>query len=286
MRALWLAAFAATGLASPATAQVFSPVPVMGFTRDVIADASGFGPPLSVTAGFHSHFTNSQDAFGFALYQQGFNAAFPARGVPADGSVVTSPTRSYQLGPASGNNSLQLYNYGAGQPVNLTGTLALVTPARYASLSLLLADGLGRQPSQGGYPGTLTVNWSNGNAAAYPYTTYDWFLVSGTPGPNSGVAIGALDRIFFGQNYSYSIDNNTTDPRLFYYDFDLSADPNYLAEALVTSVTATRGPLVPAGTVTNIMGLSGAVTVPEPSTLLLAANGAAVLFATCSRKPR
>lgn len=265
MRPLWVAAITASSMAAPAPAQVFSPIPVTGYTKDVIADAGGLPPTWGTTSGFD---LTSNPSFGYVLYQQGFNTSFPARGVPAGGSIVSSPTRSYQLGPIAGNNSLQLEG-----PTNVTGTLALTTPARYAALSLLLADGAGRQPSQGGSQGTLAVNWSNGNTTAYPYTSYDWFLLSGTPGPNSGVAIGGLDR-FWRANGTF--DNSTTDPRPYYYDFDLSADANYLAGALINGVTATQ---VQQGPVTNIMGLSGAVTVPEPSTLaLLAAAGGLSAF--------
>src|SRR5439155_23786472 len=134
------------------------------------------------------------------------------------GTVVTSPTRPYQLRPIPGNNSLHLHHFN-GTPTTATGTLTLVTPARYAALSLLLADGNGRQPSEGGSPGTLGVNWSNGNTSVYGYTVYDWYLLSGTPGPNSGVAIGGLDRVY---SDGTQFQNSTTDPRLFYYDVDLT----------------------------------------------------------------
>ncbi len=268
MRTLWLTAAAvALSLAGPAAAQVFAPIPVTGYTKDVITNAvpPNAPPYVTTTNGFDDVVTDSVNHPGGVLYQQGYNPSFPTRGVPFDGSIVTSPTRSYQLGPISGSNSLQLYNYGPGL-TNLTGTLSLATPARYAALSVLLASGVGRQPSEGGSPGTLAVNWSNGNATTYPYIVYDWFLLSGTPGPNSGVAISGLDRT---RRELASFTGSTTDPRLFYYDFDLSADPNYLVGALVNSVTATGTQPTGSSEVTNIMGLSGAVTVPEPSALAL-----------------
>ena len=113
----------------------------------------------------------------------------------------------------------------------------------------------------------MGVNWSNGHSTDYSYTSYDWFLLNGTPGPNSGVAISGLDRTLRGSDVT---DNNTVNPTLFYYDIDLSGDPNYAAGALVDSVTAMY--LVtsaPNPVEDNILGLSGSVAVPEPSALLL-----------------
>jgi hypothetical protein len=117
------------------------------------------------------------------------------------------------------------------------------------------------------------VNWSNGNTSDYPYTVYDWFLLTGTPGPNSGVAIAGLDRAIRRTGVP---DNNMTNPALFYYDIDLSADPNYLAGALIESVTAMRQPGNDGVDITNLMGLSGATSVPEPSALLLTISAGAV----------
>jgi hypothetical protein len=242
MRYCLFSATIAISLVAPAAGQVYVPIPVTGYTQDVIADA--VGAPSTTTSG---SFDNGLPPFGgFVLYQQGYNAAFPNLGVPATGSIITSPTRSYQLGPIAGKNSIQLFPT-AGPT---SGTLTLVTPSRYAALSLLLADGGGSQPSQGGWQYNLAVNWSNGNSTSYNYVSYDWFLLSGTPGPNSGVAIAGLDR---ADRTTGVPNDNTVNPDLFYYDIDLSADPNYLAGALIDSVTASR----PASTLSafpNVLG--------------------------------
>jgi hypothetical protein len=285
MRSIWLSAVAALAVAGSAAAQVFTPIPVTGYTQDVIADAGGTAIGTT-TAPFDEPAAFSQNN-AYVLYEQGYNAAAPTRGVPVSGLLVTSPSRSYQLGPINGNNSLQLINPNPvfGQPV-LSGTLTLATPARDAALSLLLADGVGNQPSNGGFPGTLTVNWSNGNATSYSYTVYDWFLLSGTPGPNSGFAITDLDRAIRGTGVPQNV--TTADPRLYYYDIDLSPDPNYLAGALINSVTATRQSGFQSQDTTNIMGLSGAISVPEPSTMGLvgAAAGLARWRRRRGRRPR
>jgi hypothetical protein len=279
MRTNWLAVAAVIAVAAPAAAQVYTPIPVTGFTQDVIADAGGTALATTTTQ-FDAGPNETQN---WVLYQQGYNTAFPTLGIPASGSIVTSPSRLYQLGPINGNNSLQLINPNPleGGPTVLSGTLSLTIPTRYAALSLLLADGQGRQPSNGGFPGTLAVNWSDGNTTDYAYVVYDWFLLSGTPGPNSGVATSGLDR---ATRRTGAPDNNMTNPVLFYYDIDLSADSNYLAGALIDSVTAIRQPGFQASDVTNVMGLSGATSVPEPSTLALC--GAAAGLALWLRPSR
>ena len=71
----------------------------------------------------------------------------------------------------------------------------------------------------------MAVNWSDGNTTDYGYTSYDWFLTSGTPGPNSGVAIAGLDRANRGTGCP---EGSTANPVLFYYDIDLSGDANYV----------------------------------------------------------
>ena len=206
---------------------------------------------------------------GWVLYEQGYNTANPTQGVATDGTIVTSASRSYQLGPITGNNSLQLAN-GL-----LSGALTLVTPERYSALSLLLASGDGQQPSTGGSLGTLDVNWSNGNVTTVDYTTYDWFLLSGTPAPGIGVAVSALgraERIIGGP-----VDTTTgTNPVLFYEDIDLSADANFMAGADISGVTIHKDSLSLA---TNIMALSGVpAPVPEPTSLALVSVAAAAAY--------
>jgi hypothetical protein len=261
-KCLFLAAafFAVT---AQATAQVFTPIAVTGYTQDVIADATG-GSMATTTASLDQ----PAPVPGYVLCEQGFNGS--TRGFSSNGSIVTSAIRAYQLGPVNGNNSLQLGDFGGTSPPPiLSGTLTLDTPAPYAALSLLFADGFGRQPSQGGYPGTLAVNWSNGISTTYQYTVYDWDLASGSPGPNSGVAVTGLDRTPRETGVPQNLADSMT---LFYFDIDLTSDANYQSGALIDSVTATRQSGFVGEDTTNIMGLSGATSVPEPSTLLLTAT--------------
>jgi hypothetical protein len=149
MRSNRIAVMAIVAFTAPTAAQVYIPIPVTGYTQDVIADAGGTAIATTTTQ-FDSP---PLDTSSWVLYEQGYNTAFPTLGVPPSGSIVTSPTRSYQLDPIDGNNSLQLISASDSTPpgpVVLSGTLTLVNPERYTALSLLLADGAGKQPSQGG----------------------------------------------------------------------------------------------------------------------------------------
>jgi hypothetical protein len=179
----------------------------------------------------------------------------------------------YQLGPITGNNSLFITQ------TNPIGTLTLVTPVREAAISLLLASGNGNGPDHGGDSSTLAVNWSNGQTSTFPYTAYDWGKHIGTIGPNAGTAIGGLDRI---DRSSGLLNDGGSTLSLYYYDIDLTADVNYQAGALIDSVSPMwpQNASFPSAALTlNVMGLSGATTVPEPSTLLLtAAAGVAAVF--------
>src|SRR5947209_12472579 len=126
MRFNWLTVAAVVGLVAPAAGQVYVPIPVTGYTQDVIADAAG-SPAATTTSAFDvgSH-TSNMFMIGYALYEQGYNTAFPSRGVPASGLIVTSPSRSYQLGPIDGNNALQ-FAQTSGDTVS-SGTLSLAAP--------------------------------------------------------------------------------------------------------------------------------------------------------------
>jgi hypothetical protein len=265
MRTHWLAALALFVLALPAAAQIFIPIPVTGFNQDVIADAGGTAQ-ATTTAGFDGS-ASAGDVY-YVLYQQGFNTTQPTAGLPANGLIVPGATRSYQMGPITGNNSLQLNSS------NPNGTLTLPTPADYSQLSVLLADGNGTRTSPGAL-GNLLVNWSNGNTTTTNFVVFDWFPLTSVSAP-SGIAINVMTRVL---RNSGTFDNSGAGPVLFYYDIDLSGDPNQLAGALVDSVAFSwPGLQTVGGEITNIMGLSGIPSVPEPSTFALVGAAGCLAF--------
>jgi hypothetical protein len=272
MRANWIAVAAIVGVVGPAAGQVYIPIPVTGYTQDVIADAVGTASSTTTAA-----FDNGIGApDNNVLFEQGYAGGIGSagNGLPSNGAIVTSANRSYQLGPISGSNSLRITNSTGA------GTLVLATPAREAALSLLLANA-------GGSPGLVTVNWSDGQSSTFPYTAYDWFQ-NGATGPNSGVAMGGLGRVDRQTGVPSANDASEQPPpkfAIYYYDIDLTGDANYQAGALIDSLTFPW----PTGfslTVVNVMGVSGSVVpIPEPSSLLLtAAAGLAGIFAR-PRKP-
>jgi hypothetical protein len=268
MRPSWIAVVAPLLVAAPAAAQVYVPIPVTGYTDDVIADAVGVSS-ATTTAAF-----DFDSGVGRVLFEQGYQTGGSANGLSSNGLIVTSPSRVYQLGPITGNNSLRITQ---SRP---TGTLTLVTPVRDAALSILLADGDGRSPQDGGDSSTVTVAWSNGQTSTYPYTAYDWGRHAGTFGPAAGEAIGGLDRV---RRFGGQLDDFGVTFSIYYFDLYLGADPNYLAGALTESLTfAWPGTYVGFPITHEVMGLSGATAVPEPSALALLAAGAGL--AACWRR--
>jgi PEP-CTERM motif len=254
---------AATGfiLISPAAGQVFTPITFKGYTDDVIADAMG-APSATTTAAFDFGIEPIDNS---VLFEQGYDNGSLSVGVPSNGTLNPSANRTYQLGPIAGKNSLRLTQSSPA------GRLTLMDPAREAVLSLLLAASDDVTPADGGVPATVTVNWTNGRSSNINYTVYDWYQL-GTPGPNSGVAIGGLNRVDRTTGVPNEVDltlNPTPMFAIYYYDIDLTADPNYIAGALVESVDfSDPEPLDPHHTL-NVMGLSGATAVPEPGTLTM-----------------
>ena len=259
-------------VAPAAVAQVYMPIPVSGFTDDVIADAGGVAMGTT-TAAIDKGFEPYDNG---VLFEQGYDtgAVGIATGLPSNGAIIMSASRAYQLGPIAGNNSLRITQ------ANPTGTLTLATPVRDAALSLLLTTGDALTAGNVGFPSSVTVNWSDGQSSAFPDRVYDWWD-NGTIVPPPGVAIGGLNRVDRQTGTPNTLDltlNPTPTFAIYYYDFNLSDDANYQAGALINSVSFTW-PGSPTGAydlTMNVMALSGATSVPEPSSLALLAMTAAV----------
>ena len=67
MRASWLAATALVIFSAPAAAQVYVPIPVTGYTQDVIADAVG-APSNTTTSAFDMGTGDANNVF----FEQGY----------------------------------------------------------------------------------------------------------------------------------------------------------------------------------------------------------------------
>ena len=192
------------------------------------------GTPIAVT-GFNSSFVveNTAVAIGgmcdtslyaqpfqtvnvaFAFYETNLNATHYTGGSPhnlglpqngrltslLDGSTV------FQLAPYTGNSALGL---SAAAP---SGTLYLVTPGAYESLSILAAS------ANGGGTGTFVIKFANGNASApLSYVANDWYDDPGA------AALTHFGRIYCGNYDRFYADNATNnDPNLYQTTVDLAA---------------------------------------------------------------
>jgi MYXO-CTERM domain-containing protein len=158
----------------------------------------------TVTADFDTGTGNTGETF----YEQGFDTAAPATGLPASGSTFTAqndPFHTYTMQSYNGNDALLI---GNGAPNTSGGTLTLSTPATYRAFSLLAASGDGDQPTK------VTINYINGSSSTVPDVLVpDWF-------GNGLVAYNASGRTNPGSNASSSFDNqNSSNPNLWEVDF-------------------------------------------------------------------
>jgi gliding motility-associated-like protein len=139
-------------------AQTFTPVPVSGFNQDVVAE-SGTSALTTTTVAL-----DAVPASNHVMYTVAFrtSAGFDGGGVPNNGTIVNGSS-TYQLADYASNNALLL-------PRSQSGTLTLVTPAKFIALRLLCFSTEGPSLVSG------TINFSDGTTTAIPsFTLSDWF---------------------------------------------------------------------------------------------------------------
>lgn len=185
------------GTSQLASAQIiYTPAAVTGYSADVIAE--GAGTVASKT-------TNTVDR-GNATVKWCFanttyvnpNGLRPTLALPASGlltsAVAATPGLTFQLASATGNNSLRID--GAA-----SGTLTLTTPAQASEIMILATEGNGSSAGK-----TFVVNFTDGTNQTFTNQVVpDWF-----GGANPAFIVGS--RVSYVDN---SIDNATTDPRLY-----------------------------------------------------------------------
>jgi gliding motility-associated-like protein len=234
------------GFLKPAAAQqtVYVPAAVTGYTADVIAN--GNGTVASST-------TNTVDR-GIPTVRWCFaNTTFPGLtngpALPANGLInsISTTGLTFQMAPATGNNSLRID--GAG-----SGTLTLNTPQSCSEVMVLATEGNGSTA-----PKSFVVTFTDGTSQTFPNIVVpDWFGGTITPAILVGSRVSYVDN---------SVDIQTTNPRL--YEVRLSlAIANY--NKSVQSVTVSKTSTDP---VLNVMGISlGSNCLSAPAAGVATAN--------------
>lgn len=239
--ALGLAAL--TAVAGAAQAQTFTPVPVTGFTQDVVVESLPGAASTTTDMDGAQHTLYSRDLPGTTV------------GLPVN-RIIQSATYQFQLAPYTGSNTLAITGLGAG-------ALTLATPAPYQKLAVMAHSTNGAS--------TATFDVTFADASTYTVTGVsvgDWFFQTSP--------FGGWGR--FNLNTDFA-DNNAINPRFYVYELTI---PLGQQSKNVVSVTTTQTSNAP-GTifVYGVAGVAYVVPVPTLSEwtmillgLLLAAGAA------------
>lgn len=198
-------------------AQTYSPVAVTGYNIDAVAETA----PSSLA-------TTSQsiDGSNHVMYSANFaaGAGFPG-GVLNSGTIV-SGTRTYQLAPYTGNNTLFV-------PTGSSGAFTLTTPASYSSISLLLFS------TENASNITVSMTYTDGTTTNFgSFNVQDWFFGSGAV----YCCFGRCTRLATGVTF----DGYPNDPRFYPLDLQLGcADMKKAVQSInITTNSGTEGVFV------------------------------------------
>jgi hypothetical protein len=223
-RALRIPAIVALVLLFSIRAQAgFVPVPVTGYTADVVAN--GVATATAST-------TADVDGAGYAFMAADFNplGALPTAFMPPNNTVysVTTSGVTFNLAPYNVNNSLRI-------TATNSGTLTVSTPIAVSDIYLLGVSGSGATTA------TITVTFTDATTQTFTGVAIsDWY-------GGANFAIRGMGRVNVSTN---GIDNNPSDPRLYEIKLSLSAS-NYTKQiaSIALAKTTTAG-------VINIMGVA------------------------------
>ena len=177
-------------VATKTFSQVYTPIPVSGYTLDAVAENT---TALATTNG-------PLDGSNYVLYSAAYGNIYSITGGLPNNGVITSGTYSYQLEPYTQNNVLFI-------PFSFSDSLTLTTPSSYASLSLLAyaTEGTGTM--------SVTIRFTDNTTQVFsPLTLNDWF--GGTTSIVSG--FGRAGRL------TGVITNPAGQPKMFNVDLNLS----------------------------------------------------------------
>lgn len=193
-------------------AQVFLPIPVKGFNKDLIANgAIGSGELTSISS---KEGIDGEAPYGRVLYEKGFSwgTVKGKYGLPVNGLITSNgfPGVNYQFSSYTGNNALKL------RP-DSSGTLTLLTPGIFSKISVLATMGGPGPSSYGNF--TAYLNYSDGTKDSSTFIVPDWYNASprdtsvcriALGGSVNGVSTG-LGRILFDGTW----DDASSRPLLF-----------------------------------------------------------------------
>lgn len=196
----------------------FIPVPVTGFSQDVVAESGTNSLAVTTSQIDGPNATSSNNV----LYSAAFAAAngVTAGGLPDAGSISSTTAGSYQLASYGQNNALFVQR-------NQTGTLALQTPASFAKIRLL---GFSAEANTVACLLNISLGFSDGTVTPYltNQTLSDWFN-----GNINVVAqgIGRIKRQAAGPYTPEGVSQNN--PRFYFIEITLNcADRNKLLQTI------------------------------------------------------
>jgi hypothetical protein len=168
---------------SGSTGAEFTGIPVTGYNKDVIVEASALAMGRYTTASVDNGLAN----VGNGWYAKGFNTGSTTTGIPAAGSTITSAAASdhqFTFAPSYATNDVVYIDFTHG------GTLTMASPTNFSALSFLLSAGHG--------PVSINaiVHHMDTTTENFTFSAKDWFNntpVAYTVGGRIAVDSGVFD---------------------------------------------------------------------------------------------
>jgi predicted alpha-1,6-mannanase (GH76 family) len=238
---------------TPASAAGFAPIPLTAgsYNEDMVVERTASSVPNG------AYTTASMDAgtanTGNGWYEQGYNVAAPATGLPPAGSTITNLASSdhvYTLAPSYTANNVAMVDSSH------SANLVPVTLNPFSALSFLTAAGHG--------PVTVDyqVQHADGSVETGTFTSPDWFF-------NAPVVFNAQGRVDVVTGVFNNVNNGN--PRLYAGDITLT---NLASEA--TNINLTWDAANSAGSVGAIFAVSGVAV--QPVSIGIALSGGQVIL--------
>src|ERR1051325_5852426 len=175
------------------------------YNQDLIVERTAPAPVVAggyTTASMDNGVANS----AYSWYEQGYNAANPATGLPLAASLFThqnAPDHQYRMAPSYASNNAVLLD-----SVLTAATLTLTTPQAFTRLSFLESGG------HNGVAFNYVVHHQNGATESGSGSITDWFNGAGPAWTANGrVDVGtfAFDSVNGNNPRLYSLDVNLVD---------------------------------------------------------------------------